>query len=103
MGIYGGLDAAVTSPLIGSVLSIHICTDNLNVAQQAGIISNDSSQEGFRSSSRLQKSVRAQEGKSQFRGFRLTWAEMAMTLQMVRQTDMQETHLPSAQPMRYIH
>ena len=49
MGICGGLEAAVTSPMIRAVLSIHICTDHLNVAQQAGTIPNGSSQDGFRS------------------------------------------------------
>ena len=33
MRICGGLEAAVSSPMIRVVLSIHICTDNLNVAQ----------------------------------------------------------------------
>ena len=48
MGICGGLEAAVTSPMIRAVSSIHICTDNLNVAQQAGTVPNGSSQDGFR-------------------------------------------------------
>ena len=34
--------------MIRAVSSIHICTDNLNVAQQAGTIPNGSSQDGFR-------------------------------------------------------
>ena len=48
IGICGGLEAAVTSPMIGIITSIHIYTDNLNVAQKAGTIPNDSSQEEFR-------------------------------------------------------
>ena len=48
MGICGGLEAVVTSPMIRAVSIIHICTDNLSVAQQAGTITNGSSQDGFR-------------------------------------------------------
>lgn len=38
----------VTSLMIGAVSSIYICTDNLNIAQQARTISNGSSQDGLR-------------------------------------------------------
>ena len=48
MGICGGLEAAVTRLTIGAVFSTHICMDNPNNTQQAGIIPNGSSQEGFR-------------------------------------------------------
>lgn len=48
MGICGGWDAAITSPIIVSASSIHICTDNLNVAQQAGTIPSGSIHDGFK-------------------------------------------------------
>lgn len=48
MGIYRGLEAIVTSLIIRVVLSIHIYTDNLNVAQQAGTIPNGFNQNEFR-------------------------------------------------------
>ena len=43
----GGLEAALTSPMVGLISGIHICTDNLSVAQKAGSIPNGSSQAGF--------------------------------------------------------
>ena len=52
MRICGGVDTEVTRPMMRSVAIIHICTDNLNVAQQAGTIPNGSS---LGSSRRLQK------------------------------------------------
>lgn len=48
MGICGGLEAAVTSPMAGAISSIHICTDSLSIAKQAGTIPNGSRQDGFR-------------------------------------------------------
>lgn len=45
LGICGGLNTAVSSSMIGSVSIIHICMDNLNVAQQAGTIPNGASQD----------------------------------------------------------
>lgn len=48
MRICGRLEAAVTSPMIRAVSNIHICTDNLNVAQQVRTVPNGSSQDGFR-------------------------------------------------------
>lgn len=47
LGLYGGLEAALTSPMVGQISGIHICTDNLSVAQKAGFIPNGSSQAGF--------------------------------------------------------
>ena len=47
LGLCGGLEAALTSPMVGLISGIHICTDNLSVAQKAGSIPNGSSQARF--------------------------------------------------------
>lgn len=47
LGLSGGLEAALTSPMVGQISGIHICTDNFSVAQIAGFIPNGSSQAGF--------------------------------------------------------
>lgn len=47
LGLCGGLEAALTSPMVGQVSGIHMFTENLNVAQKAGTIPNGSSQAGF--------------------------------------------------------
>ncbi len=47
LGLYGGLEAALTSPIVGVISGIHVCTNNLSVAQKAGSIPNRSSQAGF--------------------------------------------------------
>lgn len=47
LGLCGGLEAALTSPIVGLISGIHICTYNLNVAQKAGSLPNGSEQAGF--------------------------------------------------------
>lgn len=42
------LEVVVTSPMIRVVASIHICTNNFSIAQQAGIVPNSSSREGLK-------------------------------------------------------
>lgn len=51
----GGLEAALTSPMVGVISGIHVCIDNLSVAQKAGSIPNGSSQAGF---ARFQEAAR---------------------------------------------
>ena len=42
------LEAAITSPMISAASAIHVCLDNLSVAQAAGSIPNGSSQGAFK-------------------------------------------------------
>lgn len=62
--ICGELNVAVTSPMIRSVLSKNICTDNLNVAQQAGTIPNGSGQDGHRRFNQIAENWLSTGGKS---------------------------------------
>lgn len=47
MGLCGGLEAALSSPMAGLASEIHVCTDNLNLAREAGSVPNGSSQAAF--------------------------------------------------------
>ena len=47
LGLCGGLEAALSRPMVGLISGIHVCTDNLSIAQKAGSIPNGSSQAGF--------------------------------------------------------
>ncbi len=47
LGLCGGLEAALTSPMVGQISEIHIFADNLSVAQKAGSIPNGYSQAWF--------------------------------------------------------
>lgn len=47
LGLCGGLEAALTNPMIGQISGVHICTDNFSVAHKAGSIPNGSSRAGF--------------------------------------------------------
>lgn len=46
LGLFGSLEEALNSPIVGLISGIHICTDNLSVAQ-AGSTPNGCSQAGF--------------------------------------------------------
>ena len=47
IGLYGGLEAAMSSPMAGLASEIHVCTDNLNIAKEARCVPNGSSQAAF--------------------------------------------------------
>ncbi len=47
LGLCGGLEAALTSPMFRAISGIHVCTDNLSIAQKAGSVPNGSSQVRF--------------------------------------------------------
>ncbi len=47
LGLYEGLEAALSSPMAGLASGIHICIDNLNIAKEAGSVPNSSSQAAF--------------------------------------------------------
>lgn len=47
MGLCGGLEAALSSLIAGLASEIHICTDNLNIAKEAGSMPKGSSQAAF--------------------------------------------------------
>ena len=47
-GMCGGLEAARTSPMSVGATGIHVCLDNLSVAQAAGSVPNGSSQGAFK-------------------------------------------------------
>ena len=44
----GGLEAAITSPMVSAVSAIHVCLDSLSVAQAAGSIPNGARQGAFK-------------------------------------------------------
>lgn len=73
IGLCGGLEAALSSPMAELVAEIHICTDNLNIAKEAGSVPNGSSQAAF---IRFREGVKSwlQKGKScQYNGFQAIW------------------------------
>ena len=43
IGLCKGLEASLSSPMAGLASEIHICTDNLNIAKEAGSVLNGSS------------------------------------------------------------
>ena len=43
----GGLEAALSSPMAEQASEVYICTDNLNIAKEAGSVRNGSSQAAF--------------------------------------------------------
>lgn len=47
IALYGGLEAALSSPMAELASEIYICTDNLNIAKEAGSVRNGSSQAAF--------------------------------------------------------
>lgn len=47
-GICGGLEAAITSSMVSAASAIHVCLDNLSVAQNAGSIPKGFSQGAFK-------------------------------------------------------
>ena len=47
IGLFGGLEAALFGPIAGLASEIHVCTDNLNIAKEAGSVPNGSSQAAF--------------------------------------------------------
>lgn len=52
LGLYGGLEAALTSPVVGQISGIHICTDNLSVAQRLGLYLTDLAKRDLQDSKR---------------------------------------------------
>lgn len=47
-GLYGNLETAITYPMISAASAIHICLNNLSIAQATGSIPNGSSQNAFK-------------------------------------------------------
>ncbi len=47
IGLFGGLEVALSIPIAELALQIHDCTNNLNIAKKAGYLPNVSSQAAF--------------------------------------------------------
>lgn len=84
LGLCGGLEAALTSPMVEVSSGIHICTDNLNVAQKAGTIPNGSSQAGF---ARFKEA--AQQWIRQGRKITVQWVPSQMGIQGNEKADIE--------------
>lgn len=79
-----GLEAALTSPMVEVSSGIHICTDNLNVAQKAGTIPKGSSQAGF---ARFKEA--AQQWIRQGRKITVQWVPSHMGIQGNEKADIE--------------
>ena len=47
IGLCGGLNAALSSPMAGLVSEVHVCKDNLIIAKEVGSVPNSSRQAAF--------------------------------------------------------